>query len=116
MPPKGSKALNQKNSCLGFFQKNKKDLTEMERKIFEQEESLQDKKKDLELKQEEYNQLVNNIKHQSNEISIKRRKLQHQSELLESFDTSTMLCQSRIADRKRKIAFNFPTVCEKTVN
>ena len=50
MPPKGSKALNRKNSCLGFFQKNKKDLTEMERKIFEQEESLQDKKKDLELK------------------------------------------------------------------
>ena len=34
----------------------------MERKIFEQEESLQDKKKELELKQEEYNQLVNNIK------------------------------------------------------
>ena len=73
--------------------------------MFEQEESLQVKKKELELKQEEYNQLVNNIKHQSNEISIKRRKLQHQSELLKSFDTSAMLCQSSIADRKRKIAF-----------
>ena len=46
------------------------------------------------------------INHQSNEISIKRRKLQHQAELLESyFDASTMLCQSRIADRKGKTAF-----------
>ena len=47
------------------------------------------------------------IKHQSNEISIKRRKLQHQAELLESyFDASTtMLCKSRIADRKGKTAF-----------
>ena len=46
------------------------------------------------------------IKHQSNEISIKRRKLQHQAELLESyFDGSTVLCQSRIADRKGKTAF-----------
>ena len=44
--------------------------------------------------------------HQSNEISIKRKKLQHQAELLESyFDASTMLCQSRIADRKGKTAF-----------
>ena len=43
--------------------------------------------------------------HQSNEISIKRRKLQHQAELLESyFDASTKLCQSRIADRKGKTA------------
>ena len=46
------------------------------------------------------------INHQSNEISIKRRKLQHQAELLERyFDASTMLCQSRIADRKGKTAF-----------
>ena len=46
------------------------------------------------------------INHQSNEISIKRRKLQHQAELLESyFDALTMLCQSRIADRKEKTAF-----------
>ena len=42
-----------------FFQKNKKELNEMKRKVFEQEESLQDKKRELELKQEEYNQLVN---------------------------------------------------------
>ena len=63
----------------------------MERKIFEQEESLQDKKKELELKQELVNQLVNNSNHQSNEISIKGRKLQYQAESLESFDASTML-------------------------
>ena len=44
-----------------FFQKNKKELNEMKRKVFEQEESLQDKKRELELKQEEYNQLVNDI-------------------------------------------------------
>ena len=81
----------------------------MERKIFEQEESLQDKKKELELKQKEYNQFGNNIKYQSNKISIKRQKLQHQAKLLESFDASTMLCQSRIPDRKRKIAFQLST-------
>ena len=63
----------------------------MERKIFEQEESLQDKKKELKLKQELVNQLVNNSNHQSNEISIKGRKLQYQAESLESFDASTML-------------------------
>ena len=63
----------------------------MKRKIFEQEESLQDKKKELELKQELVNQLVNNSNHQSNEISIKGRKLQYQAESLESFDASTML-------------------------
>ena len=46
------------------------------------------------------------INHQSNEISIKRRKLQHQAELLESyFDASSMLCQSRIDDKKGKTAF-----------
>ena len=44
-----------------FFQKNKKELNEMKRKVFEQEESLQDKIRELELKQEEYNQLVNDI-------------------------------------------------------
>ena len=39
-------------------------------------------------------------------MSIQRRKLQHQVELLESyFAASTMLCQSRIADRKGKTAF-----------
>ena len=81
----------------------------MERKKFEQEESLQDKKKELELKQKEYNQFGNNIKYQSNKISIKRKKLQHQAKLLESFDASTMLCQSSIADRKRKIAFQLST-------
>ena len=102
IPPKRSKVLNRKNSCLGLFQKNEKELNEMERKIFEQEENLQDKKKELELKQEEYNLLVINIKHQSDEISIKRRKLQHQAELLESFDASTMLCQCQFTDRKRK--------------
>ena len=74
----------------------------MKRKIFEQEESLQDKKKELGLKQELVNQLVNNINHQSNEISIKGRKLQYQTESLESFDASTMLCPSRIVDRKEK--------------
>ena len=74
----------------------------MKRKIFEQEESLQDKKKELELKQELVNQLVNNINHQSNEISIKGRKLQYQTESLESFDASTIMCQSRIVDRKEK--------------
>ena len=63
----------------------------MERKIFEQEESLQDKKKEIELKQELVNQLINNSNHQSNEISIKGRKLQYQAESLESFDASTML-------------------------
>ena len=42
----------------------------------------------------------------SNEISSKRRKIQHQAELLESyFDASTRLCQSRIADRKGKTVF-----------
>ena len=46
------------------------------------------------------------INYQSNEISIKRRKSQHQAEQLERyFDASTTLCQSRIADRKRKTAF-----------
>ena len=74
----------------------------MKRKIFEQEESLQDKKKELGLKQELVNQLVNNINHQSNEISIKGRKLQYQTESLESFDASTIMCQSRIVDRKEK--------------
>ena len=113
MSPKGSKALNRKNSCLGLFQKKKKELTEMERKILEKEEILQDKKKELELKQEEYNQLFNNIKHKSNEVSIKRRKLKHQAELLESFDASTILCQSRISDRKRKIAFQLSTCVRK---
>ena len=63
----------------------------MERKIFEQEESLQDKKKEIELKQELVNQLINNSNHQSNEISIKGRKLQYQTESLENFDASTML-------------------------
>lgn len=64
----------------------------MERKIFEQEESLQDKKKELELKQKEYNQFGNNIKYQSNKISIKRKKLQHQAELLESYFVSVQNC------------------------
>ena len=73
----------------------------MKRKIFE-EESLQDKKKELELKQELLNQLVNNINYQSNEISIKGRKLQYQAESLESCDASTMLCPYRIVDRKEK--------------
>ena len=51
------------------------------------------------------------IKQQSNEISIKRSKLQHQAELLESyFDASTMLCQSGIAGRKRKIALQL-SIC-----
>ena len=86
----------------------------MERKIFEQEESLQDKKKELELKQELVNQLVNNINHQSNESSIKGRKLQYQAESLESFDASTMLCPSRIVDRKEKYLHNFSPVCKKT--
>ena len=86
------------------------ELTEMEREIFEQEETLQDKKKELELKQEKYKQLVNNIRHQSNEISIKRRKLQ---QLLESFDASTILCQSKVTDRKRKIAFQLSTCVRK---
>ena len=81
----------------------------MERKIFEQEESLQDKKKELELKQKEYNQFGNNIKYQSNKISIKRKKLIHQAKLLKSFDASTMLCHFSIADRKRKIAFQLST-------
>ena len=113
MPPKGSKALNRKNSCLSLFQKNKKKLNGIERKIFKQEESVQDKKKELELKQEEYNQLFNNINHKSNEVSI--RILQQQAELLESFDASTMLCQSKISDRKRKELpnFNFPTLNSK---
>ena len=89
------------------------ELTETEREIFEQEETLQDKKKELELKQEKYKQLVNNIRHQSNEISIKRRKLQ---QLLESFDASTILCQSKVTDRKRKIAFQLSTCVQKIRN
>ena len=54
------------------------------------------------------------MNHQSNEISIRSRKLQQQAELLESyFDASAMLCQSRITDRKGKIATNFLPVCER---
>ena len=57
------------------------------------------------------------IKQQSNEISVKRSKLQHQAELLESyFDASTMLCESRIADRKGKIALQFSTCAQKHGN
>ena len=57
------------------------------------------------------------IKQQSNEISVKRSKLQHQAELLESyFDASTMLCESRIAGRKGKIALQFSTCVQKHGN
>ena len=54
------------------------------------------------------------INHQSNEISIRSRKLQQQVELLECyFNASAMLCQSRITDRKGKVTTNFLPVCEK---
>ena len=52
MPPKGSKVLNKKHAYLGKFQHNKGELSQMEKKIIEQELEILEKEALLNKKKE----------------------------------------------------------------
>ena len=77
MPPKGSRALNEKNSFLGVFQNNKKEINGMDKIIFEQKEVMEAKKIELKRINEELQDISREISYFSGEINKKLRKLLH---------------------------------------
>ena len=83
MPPKGSRALNKKNSFLGVFQNNKKEINGMDKIIFEQKEVMEAKKIELKRINEELQDISREISYFSGEINKKRRKFLHQKSLLQ---------------------------------
>ena len=71
MPPKGSRALNKKNSFLGVFQNNKKEINGMDKIIFEQKEVMEAKKIELKRINEELQDISREISYFSGEINKK---------------------------------------------
>ena len=76
MPPKGSRALNKKKSLLGVFQNNK-EISGMDKIIFEQKEVMEAKKIELKRINEELQDISRKISYFSGEINKKLRKLYH---------------------------------------
>ena len=76
MPPKGSRALNKKNSFLGVFQNNK-EINGMDKIIFEQKEVMEAKKIELKRINDELQDISRKISYFSGEINKKLRKLLH---------------------------------------
>ena len=105
MPPKGSKKLVAKHSFLGIFNKNKKQLNEMDIKIKCQEEEIRNKEKELLSKKREFEELEKNLTFLSSEINTKKRKLDHKCQILDNVIEETKTKTSDINIRKNKVAF-----------
>ena len=113
MPPKGSRALNEKNSFLGVFQNNKKEINGMDKIIFEQKEVMEAKKIELKRINEELQDISREISYFSGEINKKRRKLLHQKSLLQDLNSSIQTVGVDIKSCKRKNVFQISSCIKK---
>ena len=116
MPPKGSRVLNKKNSFLGVFQNNKKEINGMDKIIFEQKEVMESKKIELKRNNEELQDISREISYFSGEINKKRRKLLHQKSLLQDLNSSIQTVGVDIKSCKRKNVFQISSCVQKKTN
>ena len=116
MPPEGSRVLNKKNSFLGVFQNNKKEINGMNKIIFEQKEVMEAKKIDLNSNNEELQDISREMSYFSGEINKKRRKLLHQKSLLQDLNSSIQTVGVDIKSCKRKNVFQILSCVQNKTN
>ena len=98
---------------LGVFRNNKKEISGVDKKIFEQKEVMKVKKIELKRIDEELEYISREISDISGEINKKRRKLLHQKSRLQNLDSSVQTEQVDIKSYKRKNVFQVSSCVQK---
>ena len=88
---KGSKKLTEKNSFLGKFQKNKKNISEMEKKITLQKDQISALENIVTENSNTLMELNKKIDNQRNKVTYKRKKMRNLHAALNVIDNNNNL-------------------------